>query len=666
MNILLDAYYDHNFGDDLFIFIITNRYPQHKFFSFLDGCPLSVQKWTNTIPNLIVLPKCDVMPSSGLFDAYIMIGGDVIPDGGDYTGSYDRRIKYMSAVKESGGYVAMLGFSLYEKYSDKTRGDICKMVSLADDIVVRDQYSYEYLRTISKASKIRHSTDMAFCMDYIKTSIVSTKDILGISIRKKLTSSDDENSIYINNIASLADAYLKERPKGIIRFLGLSYGTSNDKQVAVEIANQMTRKDNVEFVNYEGQIDIFIKQIEECSGIIATRFHAMIIALIMQKPFIPVPYEVKVNHLLDQLSYEGVRIPYGEPVENTQNIIHSLCVSGVNTEKLREYQHRSSILFEGLDRWSNHELLSDKRNKIVELPVACPQKALLVEKEFEYNQRIMEGRQKYEINLLELQQKYEEDLAKYCWEYEQEMASFKNGAAEQTRIILTELETTKTNAESQIQHMQMELEKANENTVIQVGNMQRELKRFQESAAIQIKAACDQYESYKTSAERQLEKANENTVIQVGNMQRELEQFQENATAQISAACNQYESYKVSAELQMIDYKKMIAKQDETIAKQDEMIASNQNTMRMNLLAAEQINSVLHDASGSWVYRIAHVVYHWNCQVIHGTAEERKDYFRKVKRRFLNHATDVELESNPFQRISTILDEADFASKYNK
>ena len=36
MKILLDAYFDNNFGDDLFFATLKERYPQAKFYIFWD------------------------------------------------------------------------------------------------------------------------------------------------------------------------------------------------------------------------------------------------------------------------------------------------------------------------------------------------------------------------------------------------------------------------------------------------------------------------------------------------------------------------------------------------------------------------------------------------------------------------------------------------------
>ena len=88
MNILLDAYLDHNFGDDLFVTILTARYPEDRFFIFTTHCPPHEQAWALSISNLLVVPEDDAYLSSGMFDAYIMVGGDMLPDMERFHGDY--------------------------------------------------------------------------------------------------------------------------------------------------------------------------------------------------------------------------------------------------------------------------------------------------------------------------------------------------------------------------------------------------------------------------------------------------------------------------------------------------------------------------------------------------------------------------------------------------
>lgn len=376
MNILLDAYFDHNFGDDLFITILTQRYPQHRFFAFIGGCAESVQRWADNLPNLVVLPYCETIINSNMFDAYLMIGGDVIPDGGDYTGGYERRLGYMRAVKQAGGWVGMIGFNLYDHYQQKTYLDICEMVRLADSVVPRDQRSYEYLRAICRSDeKIQMGVDMAFNFEPYVSHVKVNSEMLGISVRRKLADSDESYQRYIRNTVAIADAWLQAHPMGSIRYLAMSYGTSVDEDVAHEMVQQMKEPQRAEVCVYAGQLNDYICRIQECGGVVTTRFHALIMAAMLEKPLAVIPYEVKVRHFIDEIQYQGAVVPYGAEAADTAEVLKSLEEPRYSLDIVKQFVSRAGTLFSAFDEWCRAEGNAEKRKGYLSaMPVQCGQK----------------------------------------------------------------------------------------------------------------------------------------------------------------------------------------------------------------------------------------------------------------------------------------------------
>ena len=74
-------------------------------------------------------------------------------------------------------------------------------------------------------------------------------------------------------------------------------------------------------------------------------------AAMLRKPLVAVPYEVKVTHVLDEIGYDGPRIPYGEAPEDLCRIAEELDVPRYHMEKLEQYAARANTLFDGIDRW---------------------------------------------------------------------------------------------------------------------------------------------------------------------------------------------------------------------------------------------------------------------------------------------------------------------------
>ena len=185
MNILLDAYFDLNYGDDIFIETITGMYPAYKFYSFLEYYPQEVCDWAQRIPNLYLLPESNVFLQKNMFDAYICVGGDIFPDQGDYS----KRKSYVEAVKQCNGTVAFLGFSLFHEYGENTKKDIGELMAMADIIAPRDEQSADLLRQMLRETahekgteQVHAMADLAFQSRWLSKETSSQGNLLGISM----------------------------------------------------------------------------------------------------------------------------------------------------------------------------------------------------------------------------------------------------------------------------------------------------------------------------------------------------------------------------------------------------------------------------------------------------------------------------------------------------
>lgn len=366
MKILLDAYFDNNFGDDLFLHILSKRYSDAFFYVFWNKTNCQVLNKLASNPQVVILPGNCIMQEQTCFDAYIMIGGDVLPDGVDYT----QRISWMKHVKENGGYVAMLGFSLYREYGEKTIQDIRSMYSLADAVVVRDTFSAGRFRKLVPGARVVDCADMAFAeKDAEGGEYHSSIPVLGISIRRKLYSTEEEHDAYCGGMAEVADAYLSHHKEGRIRFLAFSTGEYDDRITANDIIKKMKTKGLQEIVSYTDSIPDFIQKIRECTALVTTRFHALVFALKFQIPFVPVPYETKLTQLLDEIGYYGERIAYGEPLkkENIPNIIDGLDKTYFDKNKLNMYVKKADAFFVETDKWHTHAKAVCSPNKMPEI-----------------------------------------------------------------------------------------------------------------------------------------------------------------------------------------------------------------------------------------------------------------------------------------------------------
>lgn len=299
MNILLDAFYDLNYGDDLFIETITGLFPKCKFYSFLEYYPPKVIEKAQKIANLYLLPECSAFLKKNMFDAYICVGGDIFPDQGDYT----KRKAYVKSVKQSNGVVAFWGFNLFHNYCDQTKKDLVELMGDADIVAPRDEKSARYLRQLMPGKEISAIADLAFLSDWKQSA--PDGNVMGISVRRPNYASDEDMNRYTAKLQEVISSYLEGNAGRRVKIFSLSTGNTSDEAVTQAIIDGIAAKDRVEHIIYTGDTALVKQEISKCDVMICTRLHAMISCVALNVPFIPVVYEVKMDHILEEIGYQG-------------------------------------------------------------------------------------------------------------------------------------------------------------------------------------------------------------------------------------------------------------------------------------------------------------------------------------------------------------------------
>ena len=95
----------------------------------------------------------------------------------------------------------------------------------------------------------------------------------------------------------------------------------------------------------ETSIDLFSK----CKGVIATRYHAMILGMLFQKEILPIVYSKKMSDVLNDLEYKGKIID----IKNLPDIIQleiCECFGKIEEKKLKETIINAQKQFLELDK----------------------------------------------------------------------------------------------------------------------------------------------------------------------------------------------------------------------------------------------------------------------------------------------------------------------------
>ena len=342
MNIILEAYIDRNFGDDLFVTILTQHYSEHHFFLICEND--KGNSLLNAAKNISVISPEMVWNPYFKFDAYAIVGGDFFPEQYDYS----QRLKRATAVKQSGGRFLIFGCSLYREYSNFD--EIRNLFQLADYVSVRDGKSYSQVLAMAPKTNVYLSTDMIFSLKdrYCFATKTSQKaSNLGICVREKIGAV--ESGIYedyCHTIKRIVCTHLENDSKNIVSFLSLSTGEWDDRCVVEKIKSMLPNDylSRIESIDYESDVFDYIQKVDNCDAVISTRYHALAIAILLGKPFIPINYEAKVENLLNDLGYSGIMLGYGKN-EEIENLAAHLQEMHINEEKYKEYMSRANSFF---------------------------------------------------------------------------------------------------------------------------------------------------------------------------------------------------------------------------------------------------------------------------------------------------------------------------------
>lgn len=319
MNIFLNAYYRLNLGDDLFVKIIAERYPQVNFSIFcLEDFKTPFLPYNNVTlvsysknkfylslitkkvfgkEKFIYKERAELISKS---DATIYIGGSIFMQ---TEGWHDVAKNLFNDISLSEHYF-IIG-SNFGPYHTHNYLDYHKMLfNHVDDICFRDEYSYDLF---SDFNNVRIAPDVVFGLDpsstcgYIaddkKYVVVSVIDLIG---RKDLHE-------HVSDYEQLISELISEFNKLGFETILMSFCEQEGDEDAIErIMDSLPQDVFAKSYFYRGNIDEALSIIKCSSGIFATRFHAMILGWVYNIPTIPFLYSKKMRNVINDIDFPNL------------------------------------------------------------------------------------------------------------------------------------------------------------------------------------------------------------------------------------------------------------------------------------------------------------------------------------------------------------------------
>ncbi|MBE6924093.1 MAG: polysaccharide pyruvyl transferase family protein [Ruminococcaceae bacterium] len=313
--VYLYAYDRQNLGDDLFVHTITKRYPDVQFYIWTGVENKAVFK---CLPNLKVIDKDSkwvrflqkLRPSLvyryryALEDkchAVVYIGGSIFYE---YE-TWDIVSNWWLYMAENRPMYA-IGCNFGPWRTEAYRAKMARIYAKMKDVCFRDKYSAELFNdvpTVRQAPDILFNYPMPQCAVDEKNVFVSLIDCASRDDSLGLSALDES---YISGMAKLLGEYLD---KGHTLALASFCRHEGDEKAIAKIRQAMgiaPDDDRVTNLCYDGtNANQMLAAISSASFVIATRFHATILALAAGRPVLPIIYSDKTAHVLEDLGYAG-------------------------------------------------------------------------------------------------------------------------------------------------------------------------------------------------------------------------------------------------------------------------------------------------------------------------------------------------------------------------
>lgn len=359
-NILIYAYDNVNLGDDLFLRILSDRFPDVNFLlpSINAEYVRIVARNNFTIIRLrsidVILDKIcyrlikkRIIPISVIqrrIDAVLAIGGSILMESVNQSClTYERLAPFLNGPFSKPVFI--IGCNYGPVYTLAFKEKINRLITKVDSTCFRDLYSYNLFQ---RFNNVRCAPDIVFLQPLPRCN--RNNDLIGFSIidlenRNELKKY--KSSYYTALLHVIEDSVRNGKKVRLFSFC-LDEG---DLNACFEIKSlcHLRKIEEVDVISYNGNIDDFLLKLGEVSCLYATRFHALVLGLKFKIPIIPIVYSDKTEYLLN---YIGIKGKIYDIRKNIQYLSYNLSDSFVLCDdKLNELSSKAKMHFDDFEEF---------------------------------------------------------------------------------------------------------------------------------------------------------------------------------------------------------------------------------------------------------------------------------------------------------------------------
>lgn len=296
--IIVRAYVNENLGDDLFLKILFERYEEVDFFL------IDVEEKNCTAferySNVHYISFKEFFRRNREFDGYIDIGGSIFIQEGKGLGGFKKRFLTSSLLKLKKKPTFILGanFGPYNAgYFRRVYKYYFKF--LVQDVCFRDQASYELF---SNLKNVRYAPDIVFqLLEKEEIRQERVKNSLAISVMdiKRIPKLSAYYKEYVNKLVDIIDLAVQQGQKiTLVSFCDNQGDINAINDIISKLGNNSTK---VDILQYEGNIETFLRRYSSFENAINLRFHSFILSLIYKQNLYPLIYSKKTMNVIEDL-----------------------------------------------------------------------------------------------------------------------------------------------------------------------------------------------------------------------------------------------------------------------------------------------------------------------------------------------------------------------------
>lgn len=302
----VSGYWKSNLGDDLFLKILCEKYPNVRFYVFLDRKNSSqfqqFENLTIIYNNLLFRLVNKFLRKMGLLqlqdilgpmltDCFLEIGGSIFMQ--DEKWQY--RLKQREYARDHYRRYFIVGSNFGPFYSQEYKEKYENLFTKLDGISFRDSYSYN----LFAGTNMTIASDVIFGLrtnnyqfgDKKKQAVISVID-------NSKKSADTGANLQDRYERKIIDVVNKLTEKGYKVVLMSFCEFEGDTKVTNRIYSQLADNEHVVTFEYLDDINAALKIIADSEKVIASRFHAGVLGLLFGCDVLPIAYSGKMKNLI--------------------------------------------------------------------------------------------------------------------------------------------------------------------------------------------------------------------------------------------------------------------------------------------------------------------------------------------------------------------------------